>query len=95
MSLQASILKPEVTAVGSTTPVADFLALIGRKTENMLVTASKQLIARINDLVDLYVGGSTDPFLSMVQTLRKELVHDESKLFNDFCACRGVVLTPN
>lgn len=77
----------EVTSVGSINPVADFKALIARQTEDLLVDASKQLMARIDDLLDLYIGGSTDRFLEMVKALRAEMMRDEPGLFNDFRMC--------
>lgn len=49
-------MKKEVTAVGSTTPVADFKAMLSYKDKNLLVPAAKGLMQRIEDLVELYVN---------------------------------------
>jgi hypothetical protein len=47
---------------------------------------------RIEDLVELYVGGATDPFTDMVRALRKACAKDEPLLFNNFRACPLVYL---
>ncbi len=80
----ASLLRAEVSAVGSVTPVEDYIALVGRRTEDLLVPASEQLIKRIEDLVDVYIGGPLGPFVAMVDVLRRHLVRDEPALFNTF-----------
>lgn len=80
----SSLMRTEVTSVGSITPVADYLAILSRKTEDLLVSASQQLMQRVDDLIDFYVGGSTGQFAEMVKALRRELLQDEPKMFNDF-----------
>ena len=39
---------------------------------------------RIDDLVELYVGGPTEPFQEMVKVLRKACAKDEPAFFNTF-----------
>ncbi len=85
-SAQASFMKKEVTSVGSTTPVADFVAMTSRRDVDLLVPACKGLMQRVEDLVELYVGGGTDPFADMVAAMRAACVRDEPMLFNDFGA---------
>ena len=80
----SSLLRAEVTQVGALNPVDDYLNLVSRRTEDLLVDASKQLIRRIEDLVDVYIGGATGSFLQMVQVLRKHTLREEPSLFNDF-----------
>jgi hypothetical protein len=96
---QAGLLRSSVTSVGSTTPVADYLTLLSDTSEDMLVKSSKvlqhslhhtsntlqQLMRRIDDLVELYVGGPTEPFQEMVKVLRKACAKDEPAFFNTFC----------
>ena len=81
--MQGNLLQANAKTVGSVNPVKDFHELLADKSEDHLVKASKQLFQRIEDLVDLYVGGATDPFLDMVQALRNACVKDEPRLFND------------
>jgi hypothetical protein len=38
-----------------------------QQTEDNLVRASKELMRRIEDVVDLYTGGNTDKFVAMVE----------------------------
>jgi len=80
----ASLMKDEVKQVGSTTPIEDYNALISRTTEDNLETASKQLMKRIEDVVDLYAGGDAGKFTAMVTILRQELKTDHPTMFNGF-----------
>ena len=80
----ADILKSEVTSVGSVNPVSDYKALLAKKTKDMLVPASTQLMQRIDDIVDLYVGGPTGHFKDMVLALRQGVMASEPKMFNSF-----------
>ena len=82
-----SLLRAAVRDVGSVTPVADFLELVADQSEDQLVKAARQLHRRIEDLMDLYVGGATDPVLEMVLVLRRACVTDEPRLFNDSRVC--------
>jgi ATP-dependent DNA helicase 2 subunit 2 len=80
----ASMLGREVTAVGSVNPVDDYIAMVTRQTEDLLVEASNQLAQRIEALVDVYIGGPIGPFAAMVEVMRRHTVRDQPAHFNDF-----------
>ena len=83
----ASLIATKVTSVGDTTPVADYISLCDDKAGDNLVSATKGLQQRINDIVEMFVGGSTHPFASALEEMKKYCILGmEVELFNNFLA---------
>merc|ERR1719272_1103741 len=83
----ASLIATKVTSVGDTTPVADYIALCDDKAGDNLISATKGLQQRVNDIVEMFVGGSTHPFAAALETMKKYCILGmEVELFNTFLA---------
>lgn len=52
-----------------------------------MTTATKELQQRINDIVEMFVGGSTDTFAKALETMKKYCIGGmEVELFNNYMA---------